>query len=71
MVNIDGLLVINLQLPLMEIPKIVFGLHCRYKPGCILPKVVHSLQRNLCGLRKKGPEEDGVGEIADNLYCAY
>jgi hypothetical protein len=71
MVNIDGLLVVNLQLPLAEIAKVVLGLHRRHKPGCILPQIIHSLQGNLCGLRKKGPEEDSVGEIADNLYCAY
>lgn len=45
-------------------------MHGQHEPGPILPQGVHALQGpcHLAGLREERPEENGVGEIADDLF---
>jgi hypothetical protein len=36
------------------------------EPRCMGEQVVHLLERKLFGLRNKGPNTEGIGEVADN-----
>lgn len=47
---------------------IIFHVHRRHKPGCVGKEIVHLLKRTFRGFWLDCPEEEGVGEIADDLH---
>lgn len=47
---------------------VVLHVHSRDKDWRVREQVIHLLERTLSGLGLDGPEEESVGEVADDLY---